>query len=36
MHNHFTALMDFVQATQVSRYQKDKNQESKTNLDLLE
>ena len=35
-HNHFTALLEFVQDTQVSRYQKGKTRKVKTNLDLLE
>jgi len=35
-HNHFTALLEFVWDYPVSRYQKGKNKEGKTNLDLLE
>ena len=32
----FTALLEFVRDYPVSRYQKGKNQEGKTNLELLE
>jgi len=35
-HNRFTALLEFVRTTCVSGYQKGKNKEGKTNLDLLE
>jgi len=35
-HNRFTALLEFVRDTRVSRYQKGKTRKVKTNLDLLE
>jgi len=35
-HNRFTALLEYVGTTRVSRYQKGKTRQVKTNLDLLE
>jgi len=35
-HNRFTALLEYVGTTRVSRYQKGKTKKVKTNLDLLE
>jgi len=35
-HNRFTALLEYVRTTRVTRYQKGKTRKVKTNLDLLE